>query len=318
MANSTQRPTVSNKCNSDPDNILNTLSPSPVEFLNRVLDRYPFLELIPNSLLGQAVIAEYNSSIPPGTTRPDWPADLCGYIEGIQDQALRENRGERGDAPIPNNEISGNIDGIPDTKYDQDDCIQPVAEITREFGRFDTPQDVTLAVRQPGTLAYSRDCETDNLIEDLYDVDWAGYFNNSRANSYPSRADLTDEEVATLRETYGPLLSALSTEGPTERAVTSFASGGFLWKPRSESDGKLVILLPGSLRGRSGLRCKIVGAFGEEEGRFTGDTHNGARPHFRFSRPGSGYGTNIQVRAIAGGSLLGTWDIINGASRNEA
>ena len=315
MANSTQRPTVSNKCNSDPDNILNTLSPSPVEFLNRVLDRYPFLELIPNSLLGQAVIAEYNSSIPPGTTRPDWPADLCGYIEGIQDQALRENRGERGDAPIPNNEISGNIDGIPDTKYDQDDCIQPVAEITREFGRFDTPQDVTLAVRQPGTLAYSRDCETENLIEDLYDVDWAGYFNNSRANSYPSRADLTDEEVATLRETYGPLLSALGTASCTESPATTFESSGFLWKPISEGDKKLVILLPGSLRGNVD-RCTISGSFGDENGRFTGDDSNGNRPHFRFSRPGAGYGTNITVKAFSGGSLRGTWIIARGECRS--
>jgi len=106
-----------------------------------------------------------------------------------------------------------------------------------------------------------------------------------------------------------------SSSSSSSSSSTGGGSGGFLWKPVSEGDGKLVILLPGSLRGRvSG--CSISGSFGSENGRFTGDTHNGNRPHYRFSRPGASYGSNITVTARTTDGTR-TWRIPNGASRNE-
>lgn len=109
--------------------------------------------------------------------------------------------------------------------------------------------------------------------------------------------------------------AAASSSSSSSSSSTGGGSGGFLWKPVSEGDGKLVILLPGSLRGRvSG--CTISGSFGSENGRFTGDTHNGNRPHYRFSRPGANYGSNITVTARTTDGTR-TWRIPNGAQRNE-
>jgi len=91
--------------------------------------------------------------------------------------------------------------------------------------------------------------------------------------------------------------------------------GGFLWKPVSEGDGNLVILLPGALRGAV-AGVTISGAFGSEVGRFAGDQHNGGRPHYRFSHPGGHYGSSITVTARTEDEDI-TWSISNGASRTE-
>lgn len=45
------------------------------------------------------------------------------------------------------------------------------------------------------------------------------------------------------------------------------------------------------------------------------ETHNGGRPHFYFSKPGSSYGTNITVQApLTDGSIFSTV-VANGAAR---
>ncbi len=106
-------------------------------------------------------------------------------------------------------------------------------------------------------------------------------------------------------------------EAPASTAARSAtATGGFVWKPVSESDGRLVVLLPASLR-RNVERCWIASAGGAEieTGRFAGDNHNGNRPHYRFSKPGSGYGANIQVVARLKSGGTERWAIPNGASR---
>ena len=96
--------------------------------------------------------------------------------------------------------------------------------------------------------------------------------------------------------------------------ATSGGSEEFLWKPESESNGKLVVLLPSSLRGQVSS-CTISGSFGSENGSFAGDTHNGNRPHYRFSNHGSQYGTDITVSAKLHDGATRTWSIPNGANR---
>ncbi len=89
---------------------------------------------------------------------------------------------------------------------------------------------------------------------------------------------------------------------------------GFVWKPISEGDGRLVVLLPSSYVGRvSGVTVRRGGTV-LESGRFSGNT-NGNRPTYRFSRPGAGYGSGLTVVATlrTGGSV--TWNIPNGGSR---
>ncbi len=99
-------------------------------------------------------------------------------------------------------------------------------------------------------------------------------------------------------------------------------SGGFLWKPVSESDKKLVVLLPEALRGvvsrveiHSSLPPSDVTKLGE--GRFAGDTMNGNRPHFRFDKPGSAYGKDVHVVAYKEDGTMLSWNIKDGGSRND-
>lgn len=94
--------------------------------------------------------------------------------------------------------------------------------------------------------------------------------------------------------------------------------GGFIWKPVSEGDHKLVVLLPASLT--DGIR---VGWIADEEGqvvevgRFTTASHNGGREHYRFNKKGSEYGNNLYVVSRDGGGNLIHWPIPNGANRYD-
>jgi hypothetical protein len=92
--------------------------------------------------------------------------------------------------------------------------------------------------------------------------------------------------------------------------------GSFLWKPVSESDKNLVVLLPSHFRKRLD-RVELRHSGGVENGRFTGDTMNENRVHYRFSRPGSRYGANITLVAVAKTGETYTWNIPNGGSRYD-
>ena len=85
-------------------------------------------------------------------------------------------------------------------------------------------------------------------------------------------------------------------------------SGGFVWKPISESNGKLAVILPASYVNVTSIR--ISGARSESSSRSA--IANGGRPHFRFSMPGAAYGKNITV---SGGGR--TWRIADGSKRVE-
>jgi hypothetical protein len=104
------------------------------------------------------------------------------------------------------------------------------------------------------------------------------------------------------------------------RPTNDGALTGFLWKPRSESNGRLVVLLPQNLTGNV-VAANIHSTDSTSpdtmiaQGRFAGDTHNGNRAHFRFEENGAAYGANVWVIATTGdGQNLG-WLIPNGAAR---
>ena len=66
--------------------------------------------------------------------------------------------------------------------------------------------------------------------------------------------------------------------------------GGFLWKPVSDKNGDLVVLLPKKLTGKV-EEVRILSPDGKRtlgKGKYSG-IGNGDREHFRFSKPGSGY-----------------------------
>jgi hypothetical protein len=92
--------------------------------------------------------------------------------------------------------------------------------------------------------------------------------------------------------------------------------GSFLWKPISESDGNLVVLLPSHFRQRL-EKVELNHGGGVETGRFAGDTMNDNRVHYRFSRRGSSYGSNIRLVATAKTGEKYVWNIPNGGNRYD-
>jgi hypothetical protein len=72
-------------------------------------------------------------------------------------------------------------------------------------------------------------------------------------------------------------------------SIAQSGPAGFLWKPVSDSDGKLAVLLPTRFTGQV-ASVSILSPSGQlmERGRNTG-VGNGGREHFRFSRPGSAF-----------------------------
>lgn len=103
--------------------------------------------------------------------------------------------------------------------------------------------------------------------------------------------------------------------------ATSSSSAEFLWKPKSESDGKLVVLLPSEFRG-SVISTRIYSALPAssetfvEEGRFSGDDHNGNRPHYRFRFDGGSYPKNSYVVATMRNGETVSFKIGETSSRN--
>ncbi|MCB0359766.1 MAG: hypothetical protein KDD44_09020 [Bdellovibrionales bacterium] len=98
--------------------------------------------------------------------------------------------------------------------------------------------------------------------------------------------------------------------------------GGFLWKPVSESDGNLVVLLPTEFRdmiSRVELHSSLPPDASTllDEGRFTGDEDNGQRLHYRFGKPGGDYGDSVHVVAYTNDGSTLTWDIPNPAERQD-
>ena len=66
--------------------------------------------------------------------------------------------------------------------------------------------------------------------------------------------------------------------------------GGFLWKPTSDKNGDLVVLLPKKLTGKV-EEVRVLSADGKKtlgKGKYSG-VGNGDREHFRFTKPGSAY-----------------------------
>ena len=74
-------------------------------------------------------------------------------------------------------------------------------------------------------------------------------------------------------------------------------AGGFLWKPISDSNGNLVVLMPSEISSEvDSVVIKDKNGNVLETGKFSAIA-NGGRAHFRFSKPGSAYGQSVTVEA---------------------
>lgn len=92
---------------------------------------------------------------------------------------------------------------------------------------------------------------------------------------------------------------------------------GFLFKPVSDSDGKLAILLPPRLTGLA-QSVRLLSPSGDtlEVGRYTGNG-NGGREHFRFTKPGAGYPDGLTVEVTLQGGSVVRYVIEETSARNE-
>lgn len=157
---------------------------------------------------------------------------------------------------------------------------------------------------------------------------------------YDSRGSENDPTIAVASMEEAMLKIAAALEGiesgeidvtePAEASTTLPFSGpqeldgegGFLWKPVSESDGNLVVLLPTELREMI-ERVEIHSALPATaesllaSGRFAGDEHNGERLHYRFDEPGADYGDNVYVVAYAHDGTEISWNIAQGGERQD-
>ena len=110
-----------------------------------------------------------------------------------------------------------------------------------------------------------------------------------------------------------------SSEG--EARSPADGPGGFLWKPRSESNGKLVVIWPPQYSGKIGA-CTLHSGFPTssknhiETGAFSAIA-NGGRAHYRFSRFGGAYGPNIYASATLSDGNKVTYFIANTGARND-
>ena len=168
---------------------------------------------------------------------------------------------------------------------------------------------IILAISMAASISLFVGCEVSSTELD----------STSTAATGETAASTTDNSTSTATTTPAASTSdsSASSSSSSSTASTGGGTGGFLWKPVSESDGNLVVLLPGSLRGNVSGCAIFRGSSRVESGRFAGDTHNGRRPHYRFSMPGAGYGRGLTVRATlrSGGSR--SFSVPNGASRVE-
>ncbi len=94
---------------------------------------------------------------------------------------------------------------------------------------------------------------------------------------------------------------------------------GCLWKPVSESNGKLIVLVNTGFRKHIHSLKIFRNTTNEflEDGTFATDTANGCRPHYRFTKPGSQYGSDIRVELNLLNGVVFNHVVPNGASRHE-
>jgi len=103
----------------------------------------------------------------------------------------------------------------------------------------------------------------------------------------------------------------------TGQSTNAAIGGGFLFKPVSEGDGNLVVLLPSSMSGDV-AEVTIRDSNGQilDKGRDFGDYDDG-RPYFRFSSPGGAYPQNIIVSALMNDGGVRDYNIPTPAQRYE-
>ena len=130
---------------------------------------------------------------------------------------------------------------------------------------------------------------------------------------YTSMVDLfttlKEKLVETIEEMVEKLSALMEAAGTGGGGGDGTNSSQFLWKPVSESNGKLVVLVPWQVSTPPVGSLTVNG----ESLTYT-STANGNRAHYRAGKPGSAYGNNVKVVLSHKGSKY-NWTVPSGGSR---
>ena len=128
-----------------------------------------------------------------------------------------------------------------------------------------------------------------------------------------------NEEVSADTSTHGLNESSSNFKSLVSSGSAMDGEGGFLWKPVSDSNGKLVVLLPANLSHEiTQVLLKDESGNVLEEGQFSsfGNADSvGERAHYRFKKAGGDYpnGTIVEVTLQNGETV--TYTVSNTSSR---
>ncbi len=115
----------------------------------------------------------------------------------------------------------------------------------------------------------------------------------------------------------GTMTASSSSIGTAAEGNPMDGAEGFLFKPVSESNGNLVILLPASLTKQiESVILKDTEDKEIEEGKNSG-IGNGNREHFRFSKPGGEYPENLTVEVKLTDGSTKTYKIADPSTRYD-
>lgn len=93
------------------------------------------------------------------------------------------------------------------------------------------------------------------------------------------------------------------------------ASQTFLWKPASELDGNLLVLTPNRYNDLIKQVYVVLPDGKRIAGRYTGNTANGQRGHFRFNQPGAAFPPGSYVEATLNNGQAVQWGVKDPGTR---
>lgn len=191
------------------------------------------------------------------------------------------------------------------------------------------PSFTSMNGAQDGTAANSIGTTAGDGIVSAYDMTncrCPSSVDNRPVSHDPSEANI-ERTVRLMMRLFKMLMKSLrsviagnkgvgtSTANSASPQKAADGPGGFLWKPVSDGNGKLVVLLPQALTGRvDGVIVQDSNGRVLEKGDYA-NVANGGREHFRFDKPGAAYGENIIVEVQLKDGSTKRFQVPNGANR---
>lgn len=204
---------------------------------------------------------------------------------------------------------------VGDEAVDQFQIVfrQEKAKLREETGKRSVEQAALNAMQTLTDSGVLTESERDKVYNQAFKMAQFDDDNTSLEDGHdPGKAVTTREEAIAGADQKALTVSDVedkrpfSVEATSVEVPASYARNvdlkGFLWKPVSESDGKLVTLMPDSLTGR----VQQVNLFDKkgnviDTGRFAGNA-NGGRDHYRFNVEGTslGLGSYLEITLDSG------------------